>query len=134
MTIVTDPDAIIDALDAGVALNLLTWEAINWHDHPELFEHAPDGPASAPWPIEPHNWPIIPADWWKTHALAGDDDQMPMAVAQFAEDLAASNCHPGMIVRHVHATFQATASDSCVDVLRDVIAAARAGRLSHSTT
>jgi hypothetical protein len=105
----SNADAVLDGIAANVPINRLTFEAISWREHPELFE-TPCSSARVfgtdpPWPIEPHNWPVIPESWWKPYTLGSDDGVMPM-LSQFAEDLAGSNCHPGMIVRNVRCEFQ----------------------------
>lgn len=124
----SNADAVLDGIAANVPLNRLTFEAITWLEHPELFETI--GPTSRrtgtspPWPIEPHNWPVIPEDWWKPYKLGSDDAVMP-TIASFAEDLAASNCQPGMIVRNVRCEFQ-----TCAQAMADVTDAVRSRRCS----
>lgn len=119
-------DQVLDGIAANIPLNRLMFDAISWGDHPELFEtpgHTSRRTGtSPPWPLEPHNWPVIPEDWWKPCSLGSEDGQMPM-LAQFAEDLAASNCHPGMIVRNVRCEFH-----TCDQVMADVTEAVHARR------
>jgi hypothetical protein len=81
----------------------LTYEAISWRDHPKLFEPTPlvgAGPFAAvvtPWPLEHHDRPVIPDDWWKPHTTYGVD----AAFSRYAESLVDCDSHPGLIVRRV---------------------------------
>lgn len=117
-TCVMDTPAILAFLDAGIPVSHLIYDAVTANDHPELFESDRSrciygGNLAGPWPLEPHNRPLIPESWWKMHMLAATDEHMGTPLAQFAEELADCEHHPGMIVRHVAAAFE-TVDQACV--------------------
>lgn len=108
----SNADQVLDGIAAGGVILKIKFDAITHTAHPELFEALPRRNA-LPWPIEPHNWPVIPSDWWKPHSIGSGDALVMAGLNDFAEDLAGSNCHPGMIVRNVCCEFQDTRRAMC---------------------
>lgn len=86
---------MITAVVTGIEL---VYEAISHTKHPELFEpkcrHN-----GAPWPIEPHNRPVIPESWWEIGRIVERADGLLLPA--FAQNLIDCENHPGFIVRRV---------------------------------